>query len=116
MLNGSDGALYGTTSGTNGSTVFTVNTNATGFTVLHAFGGAGDGQNPPSGVIEASDGALYGTTSNGGTNNLGSVFKLSKDGSSYNVLFSFTDTNGRSPQAGLLEASDGFLYGSTSYR
>lgn len=116
LLNGSDGLLYGTTSGTNGSTIFKLNTDGSGFAVLHVFGGTGDGQNPLAGVIEASNGTLYGTTSNGGTNNLGSIFALNKDGSSYVTLFSFAGTNGRNPQAGLLEASDGFLYGTTSYR
>jgi uncharacterized repeat protein (TIGR03803 family) len=108
LFAGTDGALYGTTS----STVFKVGTDGSGFTVLHSFGT----QSPQFGVIEASDGFLYGTTSAGGANNLGTVFQLTTDGSSYALLHSFDGTNGRSPQAGLLEASNGMLYGTTSFR
>ena len=108
FFKGTDGALYGTTA----STVFKMDTNGSGFTMLHAFGV----QSPQFGVIEASDGFLYGTTSAGGSNNLGTVFQLTTDGSSYALLHSFDGTNGRSPQAGLLEASNGMLYGTTFYR
>src|ERR1022692_4703841 len=112
LVQGSDGALYGTTA----ATVFKVNANGGGFTVLHGFGATGDGKSPQFGIIEASDGALYGTTLSGGSNNLGTVFKLNKDGGNYTLLHSFDGTNGRGPQAGLLEASNGMLYGTTSYR
>jgi uncharacterized repeat protein (TIGR03803 family) len=78
--------LYGTTvfGGVNGSgTVFSLNTDGTGFTVLHAFTGLSG--NPPQ---TNSDGAnsfaslirngstLYGTTRRGGTNGFGTVFSL----------------------------------------
>lgn len=112
LLSDIDGTLYGTTT----STVFKMSTNGTGFTVLHTFGGVGDGQQAQFGVIAGSDGALYGVTTNGGANNLGTVFTLGKDGSNYAVLFSFGGTNGQYPQAGLLEGSDHLLYGTTSYR
>ncbi len=45
------------------------------FTSLYSFSGA-DGANPQAGLILASDGSFYGTTNFGGTNNLGSIFKL----------------------------------------
>jgi len=77
--------------------------------------------NYPSELIEASDGKLYGTTHGGGTNNAGTVFKLSRDGSGYTVLhtFSRTGSDGTNPgtgwdsSAGLVEGSDGMLYGTT---
>ena len=61
--------------------------------------------------MQASDGALYGTTSQGGSNNLGTVFRLNQDGSGYSVLYHFktAGSDGRIPLAGLVEASDGFL-------
>ncbi|HWX22841.1 MAG TPA: choice-of-anchor tandem repeat GloVer-containing protein [Candidatus Binatia bacterium] len=112
LLQGSDGALYGSTS----STLFKINPSGTGFLVLHSFGAAGDGQNPQFGIREASDGLLYGTTAAGGASNLGTIFKLDKDGNNYSVMFSFAGTNGRTPQAPVVEGSDGLLYGTTSWR
>ncbi len=45
-------------------------------TIIHRFRGSPDGSNPFAGVVSDSSGALYGTTMNGGTANLGTVFKL----------------------------------------
>ena len=108
LLNDTDGTLYGTTV----SNVFKLDMSGGGFTVLHTLGSGG----AQFGVIAGSDGALYGVTTNGGANNLGTVFTLNKDGSSYAVLFNFAGTNGQNPQAGLLEGSDHLLYGTTSFR
>ncbi len=69
LIQGTDGALYGTTSagGAFGAgTIFTLNPDGTGFRVLHAFDGGGDGDIPAAGLLQGSDGALYGTTSTGG--------------------------------------------------
>jgi len=115
MIEGSDGALYGTTY--IGGTVFKLNKDGKGFTVLHSFGsGRGDGSGPFAGLAQGSDGTLYGTTSAGGKDNGGTVFRLNKDGTSYKVLHSFnpTDGEGREPHAALVEGSDGMLYGTTS--
>ncbi|PYJ80675.1 MAG: hypothetical protein DME22_23615 [Verrucomicrobia bacterium] len=119
---GKDGRLYGTATcfsafGTNYATVFGVNRDGTGFKMLHHFGDiAGDGSSPASGVIEGSDRALYGTTSGGGSLRYGTVFKVNKDGSGYQILWNFqgyANGDGANPQAGLIEASDGVLYGTT---
>ena len=128
LVQGSDGALYGTTSGggayTNAyghGTVFGVNTDGSGYHVLYNFGSiTNDGSNP-IGLAAGSDGALYGITSSGGkgtyTNQYGesgTVFKLAKDGSGYGVLYNFGSAanDGLSP-TGLSEGSDGVLYGTT---
>src|SRR5438034_8294025 len=87
LLEGSDGALYGTTQvGGNGfefpagpGTVFKLNKDGSGYMVLRVFTGKdGDGAKPEAHLIEGSDGALYGTTS-------ATVFKLNKDGNGYSV-------------------------------
>ncbi|MCI0540207.1 MAG: hypothetical protein L0Z50_33800 [Verrucomicrobiales bacterium] len=126
LVEGSDGVLYGTTayggianaSDPNGrGTVFKLNKDGSGYTVLHGFAGAGgDGAYPWAALVEGKDGALYGTTGAGGRNNAGTVYKLNKDGSGYTVLRSFTFTNGdgSNPIAALAAGRDWALYG-TSY-
>lgn len=118
-LTPSQGALYGTTSrgGELGyGTVFKMNADGTGYTVLRNFKGAveSDGQSPPAGLI-LSGGMLYGTTRSGGTSGHGTVFKLSTDGTGYTVLRNFTGypDDGSSPQTGLT-LSGNVLFGSTT--
>jgi uncharacterized repeat protein (TIGR03803 family) len=63
--------------GTNGSgTLFRLNSDGGGYTVLHGFGSLNDGANPSSGLVPSSDGSVYGTTGRGGDMDLGTVFKL----------------------------------------
>jgi len=69
---------------------------------------------PEGALIIATDGALYGSTRNGGTNSLGSVFTMNKAGTGYTILHSFSSVEGAQPGAGLLEASDGALYGTST--
>jgi uncharacterized repeat protein (TIGR03803 family) len=73
----SGNTLYGTASqgGTNAcGTVFAVNTDGTGFTVLHTFNGL-DGATPLSALL-LSGNTLYGTTASGGTNDAGTIFAI----------------------------------------
>src|ERR1043166_7739257 len=90
LIQGSDGALYGTTSGGGSNysgTVFKLNTDGSGHVTLHSFT-FGDGR-PRARLVEGGDGVLYGTTPEGGSNHFGSVFKLNKDGGGYIILHSF---------------------------
>src|SRR5260221_362950 len=129
LVEGTDGALYGTTSRGGSGTpplfgrgmVFRLDEDGSGYSVLYNFGSsAPDGSYPAATLVEGTDGVLYGTTYYGGAsetnqfvNGLGTVFKLNKDGSGYSVVYSFGSSvgDGFSPQAGLLEGSDGALYG-----
>jgi uncharacterized repeat protein (TIGR03803 family) len=113
----SGNALYGTTinGGANGKgTVFTVNTDGTGFTVLHNFTG-GDGSTPFAGLV-LSGGTLYGTTFYGGDWNDGTVFSVNTNGTGFTTLHTFTAINsktnldGANPYAGLV-LSGNTLYG-----
>jgi uncharacterized repeat protein (TIGR03803 family) len=64
-------------------------------------------------LVEGPDGAFYGTTAKGGTNDYGTVFRANTNGM-VTVLFSFADTNGAFPCAGLTLGRDGALYGTTA--
>jgi uncharacterized repeat protein (TIGR03803 family) len=88
----SGGTLYGTTltAGSFGNgTVFQVQTNGSGFAILHSFAATrsnpliGDitqtnngGANPEAGVILSANGILYGTTGNGGLFGNGTLFSV----------------------------------------
>jgi uncharacterized repeat protein (TIGR03803 family) len=116
LVQGSDGNFYGTTQygGTNGlGTVFRISTNGA-LTSLYSFTGTNDGANPTAGLLQGRDGYFYGTTYYGGTNNSGTVFKISTNGA-LTSLYSFTHgTDGEYPFLGLVQGSDGNFYGTTS--
>ncbi|MGC9993506.1 MAG: choice-of-anchor tandem repeat GloVer-containing protein [Candidatus Cybelea sp.] len=84
-----NGTLYGTTydGGANGDgTVFAITPSGKG-TVLHNFGGSGDGESPLAGLLNVN-GTLYGTTDWGGANGNGTVFAITTSGTE-TVLHSF---------------------------
>ena len=123
----SGNVLYGTASQgglAGGGTVFKVNTDGTGFGILHDFtppnantGTQGDGAYPFGGLVLAGS-VLYGTTSAGGSLNSGTIFKMNVDGSGFATLYTFTaadpntgaNVDGAAPWAGLA-LSVGQLYG-----
>jgi uncharacterized repeat protein (TIGR03803 family) len=123
-------SLYGTASdgGTNSTgTIFAINTDGSGFTTLHQFGGlAGtlqtnsDGANPQSGLLLYGS-TLYGTAVNGGQFGNGTLFRLNLDGSGFSAWYHFTDTNnaagtnadGAHPIGGLIQ-SGSVLYGTAN--
>jgi uncharacterized repeat protein (TIGR03803 family) len=88
--------------------------------VLHALKGSPDGGFPYGRLTMDAAGALYGTTNEGGTHDLGTVFKLTPPpaGSSawgYSVLYSFAggSTDGGIPYAAVTFDKAGNLYGTT---
>ena len=113
---GSDGDLYGTTSGgTSGDgSVFKI-TAAGVFTNLYTFGGGTDGQNPSGGLVQGGSASnFYGTTT-GGTNTTtgGTVFRVTTAGA-LTTLYTFTgSTDGSTPVAGLILDGSTFI-GTTS--
>jgi uncharacterized repeat protein (TIGR03803 family) len=112
----SDGNFYGTTQfgGTSGNgTIFKMNL-AGAVTVLHSFGPDDpDGTEPLGALIQASDGNLYGTCYTGGSVEGGTVFRISTSGSFAKIYDFTTSSIGTHPTAGVIQASDGNLYGVT---
>ncbi len=107
--------LYGTAyeGGTSHvGTIFKMDKTGT-VTTLHSFGGGSDGAYPSAGVIRDTTGNLYGITTQGGSMDVGTVFELNTSGTE-TVLHSFTGgKEGMAPEAGLVLAKDGNLYGTT---
>jgi uncharacterized repeat protein (TIGR03803 family) len=138
LVFGKDGKLYGTApeagAGYSG-TIFSLGTNGSNYTVLHAFNflppnfffSPGYGMYPFGGLFQGNDGMLYGAAFGGGLVSNGSgfsgtLYRLNPDGSGLALLHSFagmasSDTanaDGAHPFTTLLKANDGKFYGMTS--
>lgn len=116
LIEGSDGALYGTTGSTN-SKVFRMSKDGSGFVVLRTLA-ALEGSYPFAKLTEGPDGRLFGTTQVGGSGGGGTIFKLNKDGTDFEVLKNFGNrqaVDGSLPAAPVMFASDGLIYGATVY-
>jgi len=127
--------LYGTANSGGdwgNGTVFAVNTNGSGFTILHSFtAGSGtyptvtnsDGANPFGGLI-LSGNTLYGTADTGGSSGNGTVFAVNCDGTGFTNLHNFaagvgtypmiTNSDGAHP-GGRLSLSRNILYGTAEF-
>ena len=126
LTEGSDGNLYGVlqTGGAAGTgAIFSVSPSGT-YTLLYSFcansqSGCPDGNQPIGALVLGSDGDFYGTAGGGGANGFGTIFKISSAGQ-LTTLYSFCSqggsacTDGRTPLAGLVQASDGNFYGTTN--
>ena len=133
LVIGADGNFYGTTqhggtgnnsacgenSGLGCGTVFRITPGGT-LTTLYNFcsqPNCTDGYGPQAGLIQAADGNFYGVTHWGGTATIGNgtVFRITPSGS-LTTLYSFAGFphDGSYPLGGLIQATDGNFYGTTS--
>ncbi len=125
LVLGIDGKYYGTTRGiaantSGGGTIFRISASGV-FETLRTLNGLRVGGGPLGGLIQGSDCNFYGTTLGGGptANSSGTVFRITPGGV-YTVLYSFSSAagapllNGISPRVGLVQASNGKLYGVTT--
>lgn len=130
LVQAADGSFYGTTSagGANcaGSplygcgTVFKI-TPGGSLTTLYNFCAQsqcsdGSASESRAALVQAANGDFYGTTASGGTNGSGTVFKITPDGA-LTTIYNFCSQSGCSdgavPLSGLVQASNGDLYGTT---
>ena len=131
LLPATDGSFYGTTVGGGFNdncypeydcgTVFKI-TPGGALTTLHTFSGI-DGAVPNGNLVQANYGnVFYGTTFLGGANNncypenaCGTIFEMTPDGMLFGTLHNFSGMDGANPNSGLIQASDGNFYGSTTW-
>lgn len=125
LLQAASGALFGTTpQGSTcvgslctgfGGTVFTLASDGSSFATLRRFTGSGGPEGwQPGALVDGGDGFFYGTTRTGGASNMGTVFRVSPDGS-LGTLFHFNAATGSYPDRLLTRGSDGFFYGALRY-
>jgi len=109
------GNIYGTTSSCGTSklgTVWKLNKNGRE-RVLHSFaGGSSDGEYPLAGVIVDAVGNVYGNTETGGPANVGTVYKISKNGK-FTLVHSFNGTDGKFPYGSFVQDAKGTFFGTT---
>jgi uncharacterized repeat protein (TIGR03803 family) len=129
LIEGADGYLYGTThAGGIGTcytsslpqgcgTVFKISTSGA-FSVLHRFYNR-DGTAPYAPLMQASNGDYYGTTFEGGFTafngcpyGCGTIYRITSSGT-FTVMHTFDFGLGGNPYAGLVQANDGNLYGTS---
>ncbi len=90
--------------------VFRINTDGTGYELLHSFSNT-DGSNPMTPPIIANDGKLYGGATNGGSQSAGTIYRMDLNGSNFAVIKHLTSSDVQYPQFGIIQASDGLVYG-----
>lgn len=84
------------------------------FQVLHSFAPTNSGINGWGKLTVGSDGAIYGCARGGGTAGAGAIFRYSPAASNYTILRLLDPAaDGATPLGGVIEGSDGFLYGTT---
>ncbi|WP_018611489.1 choice-of-anchor tandem repeat GloVer-containing protein [Segetibacter koreensis] len=111
LVQGKDGAFYGMT-GYN--TRFFKITSGGAFSILRTLAYSTDGNNPSGNLVQGTDGAFYGTMSGGGTYSGGVIFKITTGGVLTKLRQLNPSTDGSYPKGGLVQAADGYFYGTTS--
>jgi uncharacterized repeat protein (TIGR03803 family) len=120
IVQGADGALYGSAAGGKGAFgvypgfVYRFDPITAAFRHLHDFV-VSDGKDPTGPLFQGADGFFYGTTNEGGPWNSGVIYKVDVLGNFVllHSLSPFFPGEGSEPKGGVIQASDGFFYGTT---
>jgi uncharacterized repeat protein (TIGR03803 family) len=108
--------FYGTAEqggATDDGIIFSLTPGGTLATLYNFVGGADQGR-PLAGLLQASDGNLYGTTLGlNAPKDVGTIFKITPAGA-LTTLHTFAETDGAYPYGGLMQATNGNFYGTTS--
>ena len=119
----------------NQGTIFKVSPDGKTEKVLYSFAPGVNGATPRGGLALGPDQKLYGTTSSGGKYAAGTIFRISRGGGDYEVIFDFRngkvvpappagtqptkqqlmDAAGSYPSTAPVLGHDGYLYGVTGY-
>ncbi|HEX3666122.1 MAG TPA: choice-of-anchor tandem repeat GloVer-containing protein [Rhizomicrobium sp.] len=112
----SSGNIYGTTEGggANGTGVLFKLTSGGSESILHSFGGSGDGTSPDGAVNIDSSGNIFGTTDYGGSGDNGTIWELAANGT-YSVLHSFASNEGNFVRGRMLEGKKGNFFGTALF-
>jgi uncharacterized repeat protein (TIGR03803 family) len=133
LVQATNGDFYGITEnggaaneGTPEGTIFKITpqgvlTTLYSFCFPYAYPNCTGGANPQGALVQATNGDLYGTASGGGANGYGTIFKMTPNGK-LTILYNFCSqgtppsdcTDGKGPTGGLVQATDGDLYGTTT--
>ncbi|MBB5038993.1 choice-of-anchor tandem repeat GloVer-containing protein [Prosthecobacter dejongeii] len=83
---------------------------------IHFTGTAGvaRGSKPNGKVYVDANGLVWGTTEEGGTSNVGTLFKYDPSFNTFTTLTSFVTTGGCRPKGSLIAPGDGYIWGTTS--
>ncbi|MFL5730048.1 MAG: choice-of-anchor tandem repeat GloVer-containing protein [Cytophagaceae bacterium] len=120
MMRSHNGKLYGMTEQGGASDrgiIFEFDPFSGAFTKKYDFPSSGLlGVNPSGTMVESSNGKFYGMTTGGGANGSGTIFEFDNSAGICTKKFDFEyTTSGHVPMGNLVEASNGKMYGVTSY-
>jgi len=121
LMQASNDKLYGLTSGGGPhglGVLFEYNITTTTITAKYYFDYA-EGTHPYGSLLQAANGKLYGMTKSGGDYDMGTIFEYDPVTSLYTKKKDFTGITGNcigsTPYGSLIQASNGKLYGMTTY-
>src|SRR5205085_6530515 len=98
----------------NSGVIFSFNPSNSAYTRIKDFDWS-IGSNPNGNLMQASNGKLYGMTSTGGSGNEGVIFSLDPSNSAFTKLKDFDGLTSSYPLGSLVQATNGKLYGTTTF-
>jgi uncharacterized repeat protein (TIGR03803 family) len=117
VVRDTNGKLYGTTrfpSGTGNGALYDVTTGGV-LTDIYNFPATLNFDESANNMMQASDGNLYGASYNGGTSANGGLYELTSANVFSSYSFPAGSNMGGGPEAPLMQATNGIIYGSNSY-